>query len=236
MPRPARGAEVAHADDEVPQQRPSQLGQERVRRAARGALRRVRAAAHEAQIEHVPRADVVRGCARWKLGAAMIVHKLRRRRRQHQTPRSAGRWAGPAGARRISTRTQRVEGGQCVPGSSSVAATARSSRFTSSTNCRVFGRVASASACHGWPRRPRRDEAAELDDLRLVAGKRGAARVVGHRQLLDDVAHGRRQVERDGVAVLGLRIFAKRAFAAASGSLSRRSTSCLACVRSAFLL
>ena len=63
MPRPARGAEVAHADDEVPQQRPSQLGQERVRRAARGALRRVRAAAHEAQVKHVSRADVVRGCA-----------------------------------------------------------------------------------------------------------------------------------------------------------------------------
>ena len=47
-----------------------------------------------------------------------------------------------------------------------------------------------------------RDEAAELDDLRLVAGKRGAARVVGDGQLPDDVAHGRRQVERDGVAVL----------------------------------
>ena len=63
MPRPARGAEVAHADDEVPQQRPSQLGQERVRRAARGALRRVRALSHEAQVKHVSRADVVRGCA-----------------------------------------------------------------------------------------------------------------------------------------------------------------------------
>ena len=63
MPRPARGAEVAHADDEVPQQRPSQLGQERVRRSARGALRSVRAAAHKAQIEHVARADVIRGCA-----------------------------------------------------------------------------------------------------------------------------------------------------------------------------
>ena len=47
------------------------------------------------------------------------------------------------------------------------------------------------------------NEAAELHDLRLVAGKRGAARVVGHRELPDDVAHGRRQVERDGVPVLG---------------------------------
>ena len=63
MPRPARGAEVAHADDEVSQQRPAQLGQERVRRAARGALRRVRALSHEAQIEDVARADVTRGCA-----------------------------------------------------------------------------------------------------------------------------------------------------------------------------
>ena len=47
-----------------------------------------------------------------------------------------------------------------------------------------------------------RDEAAELHNLRLVAAKRGAARVVGDGQLPDDVAHGRRQVERDGVAVL----------------------------------
>ena len=47
-----------------------------------------------------------------------------------------------------------------------------------------------------------RDEAAELDDLRLVASERGAARVVGHGQFPDDVAHDRRQVERDGVAVL----------------------------------
>ena len=48
-----------------------------------------------------------------------------------------------------------------------------------------------------------RDEAAKFHNLRLVAGKRGAARVVGDGQLPDDVAHGRRQVERDGVAVLG---------------------------------
>ena len=48
-----------------------------------------------------------------------------------------------------------------------------------------------------------RDEAAEFHDLRLVAAKRGAARVVGHRELPDDVAHGRREVERDGVAMLG---------------------------------
>ena len=48
-----------------------------------------------------------------------------------------------------------------------------------------------------------RDEAAKFHNLRLVAGKRGAARVVGHRELPDDVAHGRREVERDGVAMLG---------------------------------
>ena len=142
---------------------------------------------------------------------------------------------GPAGARR-----RRPHGawkvGACVPGKlhARAAETTRSSGLTNRWPCRALsrrgGRVASLPVCPRLPAAaPASSEAAELgDSARRQRTRR--ARVVGHGQ------PARRARPASGRAHGGGANADLRSARRGRGSLSRRSTSCRACVRSAVLL
>ena len=191
------------ADDKVAAASP-RLGQERVRRAARGALRRVRAATHEAQVEQRRgrRRSRVRGGTCVEIGRRHAIqcldfhtgynnaasYKAAAPAASNAQPRQTADRQAPPNASHV-----RVEGGRVRPRQQLRRRDGALVEVDEQHELPRVWPVASASACQGWAAAPApsRQPARRSPARRR---ERGAARRK-YGQFPDDVAHDRRQVD-----------------------------------------